>query len=303
LPEDCVHRVLLLLPLAACPELDAPDPVQPHAQVCDAQVDEVLGTDGSSPVEPGVDLLVRFTGPVDTGWSLELLGVPGEVTLGADRLAAVFMPHSPLQADSEYTLIATVCGHTTETEIRTASEPPRRGDVVAAAFRLPADDIVWMQPAGLGDWLAAVDTPDMALILDDHGDTVGAELGLVIGGHDPWRCGRFSALTAFEDDQCLVASTDRAPLGALQHRLTFESLDLSAELGFDDALVDVRIAGLLDVRSLRSRGPAICASLETGPVRCEPCADGAAACVPVSGVLPRAEPLPSDPRLAEDVCR
>lgn len=120
-----------------------------HSEVCDAVVEQISGTDGATEITPTEGIIVDFSKPVHPeGWLVELVGVPGEASLGSDRMSVVFRPEAPLEERAEYTLLVSVCGRVTEhlietSEVRYRADGSRRADVVPldpTIRRLTGDD-------------------------------------------------------------------------------------------------------------------------------------------------------------------
>lgn len=298
---DSLHRLipLLLLPVA-CASTDRHTGVQPHAEVCSARVLEVVGTDGSSPPSPIVDLLVRFTEPVEDDWNLQVMGVPADATLGADRLAAVVMPHTPLEPEQRYTLVATLCGQQAEVPVSTGpapEEPP-------LSVLVPLDRVDWEAP-GLDAWMAGLPAPDLAFVLDDLAYDPQVDVGVVVpDGLGLGRCGDFRPLMVDEvDPDCVGAGADHVALGVADRTLHFERLVVAATTDGHDHVAEVHLRGLLDTRSLPTTVADPCDRAARRSAPCAACADGEESCMPVDGTLAWPEQLDDDPRTALDVCR
>ena len=261
----------------------------PDFMPCDAAVLDVRGTDGSSPVRPDVDVLVRFDRALpEDDWEVRIAGVPARSRLGADHTSVAVHPDDPLDAGTTYALEVTLCGIREVHDLDVAEVAYDDHRARPPAWRVPLDAVRWRALEPLGEALAEAGLEDLAVAHADHGGMRLAALLPDDHAEAGWaRCGQPVELAPSSDHP---GSYDRhrVDLPAEADPVHFEQLALTPT---EDA---VHLSGRLDLRSL----PA----LNCPATGCLPCVDGARQCASFHGALRHPDPLPLGPERLPDRC-
>lgn len=142
--RDSLRATAFLTLAWACSAPIGDDPGIHETGLCDIEVEHISGTDGAAEITPTEGIIVEFSSPVHPeGWLVELEGVPGEASLGSDRMSVVFRPDEPLEENAEYILLVSVCGEVSEyiietSEVRYRADGTRIGQVIPVTPELRA---------------------------------------------------------------------------------------------------------------------------------------------------------------------
>lgn len=298
------RSVAILLSLAGCsPELAfvaGRDGAQDVAADSDVPVAANTGcASGIASVQPGVDailvpvdtsVVLAYTHPLPDGQqpSLRVDGVTGLTALSADRLQATFTPDAPLAPETTYTVIASECEDLIEHGFTTRGVAVSVDDIASRSWGLSVGSSEWIAPASAPLFAPLLDLPSFVLQIDTSS-------GL------PHLVGRFAADTALGLTPVPCAPLlDFGPLDLSDSprftthddSMTFRWLGLSMSLsamhvtgtfaGGGTSIAELSLSGLLDARVLEAVTGVedLCDQAAEFGDACEPCTDGAVACLP-----------------------
>lgn len=169
---------LSLIALTGCVETKETetDTADGTTDACSATVASVTPADGEEGVSVSNAVVVTFS-EARSDASVSLDGVAGSVTASEDGLSVTFTPDAPLEADTTYTVTASICGVVTTSTFTTASAWGVDITGRTYAIDLGGSDVQWIQPSG-GSLLAGLlETPYILVMVESSGselDLLGA---------------------------------------------------------------------------------------------------------------------------------
>lgn len=196
-------------------------------------------------------------------------------------------------------------------EALVVTEPPVAVVLDGTTFSVDLTAVTVVQPPGLATLFSELDSgPALFHVLheDDSIMELAIALGDVDGGQSP--CEPVHRLPAadFTQNPWLEIHGASLPLSMGGHPVTMDYMGLSALISSDGARWDAgSLSAVLDTRELAplfKDGTDVCALVEGMEGVCEPCPDGAVACVAVEldNVRARQVPILFDPDLDTSGC-
>ncbi len=256
---------------------------------CEAKVITVSPGPEAVLVPVDAPVVMRFSAPLPEGqaWSLALDGVVGHAELSADRESAVFKPDAPLAPETTYTVVGSTCEDLVEQPFTTRGVAVAVDALLDRGWAMDPAQAEWVAPATASVFSTLLDLPNFLLQIDTSS---GA----------PHLIGRFAADTGLGLlpvpcapvlDFGTLDLSDSPRFSTTQDMLQFRWLGLSIDLSalhlsgsFSQGgagIAELSVSGLLDTRiveALTGVAP-LCPQSAAFGEACEPCPDGATACL------------------------
>jgi hypothetical protein len=243
---------------------------------CEARVTSISPAADAAQVSPDAPIVVTLDGPIPTdGWTFEVDDVQGRVTVDGIGHTVRFDPTPSWPPDAEIHWRFEACGSRAEGRFSTLGGVIDPAGLSGLHWEIEADDLDWGAPAVASVFLPLL--PEWSVDLQFQPDTDGQHLW-VRGKVDevcspPIDVGRVDWATnpSFGVGPAEVRSGDlwlfqAMMLGTFDERLALRGFGLSA-------LLDTRMLGSL------LPGVSLCEVTEQFGEPCQPCPDGADACL------------------------
>jgi hypothetical protein len=256
---------------------------------CEAKVTTVSPGPEAVLVPVDAPVVMRFSAPLPDGqaWSLALDGVVGRAELSADRQSAVFTPDAPLEPETTYTVVGSTCEDLVEQPFTPRGAAVTVDALLDRSWAMDPSEAEWLAPATASVFATLLDLPNFLLQVD-------ASSGA------PRLIGRFAADTGLGLlpvpcapvlDFGVLDLSDSPRFSTTQDVLQFRWLGLSIDLSAlhlsgsfshgGAGIAELSFSGLLDTRIVEAMTgvQALCRQSAEFGQACEPCADGATACL------------------------
>lgn len=274
---------------AVAPAGDDTDTTTDLGTGCEARVTTVSPGPEALLVPVDAPIVMRFSSPLPEGqsWGLGLDGVTGQASLSADRTQAEFVPDAPLSPETTYTLVGSSCEDLVEHTFTTRGVAVSADALVDRAWAMNPRDAEWLAPATAPVFSSLLDLPGFLLRVDASSGT-------------PHLIGRFAADSGLGLlpvpcapvlDFGPLDLSDSPRFSTTQDTLQFRWLGLSVDLtalhlsgSFSrggDGIAELSLSGLIDTRVVEAMTgvQALCGQSAEFGEACEPCPDGATACL------------------------
>jgi hypothetical protein len=213
---------------------------------------------------------------------LDIVGVPGQVTVASDGLSAIFAPQAPLEHGTSYEARALVCESQMVVGFDTALAPLDPASLDGVSWFAPLQDSTWEYPEvadilDLGDngmLLSASREPHTGA-LQLHGAIANSSADGVTQSScfDPVA---FGPLDLDDNPSFVVGPVDMTlPLG--KGAVLEDTFIVGQFCGQGDAIAPLALEGMLDTRTIDD---SLCMVAEYTGEPCLPCSDGEISCLP-----------------------